>query len=112
MWMTLPDPRWEIVVHRVARKDFKPFRHVLDDLEAKISVLEMRPDAGEELQGSLKGVRSLKFSLKGVGECRVAYYKVSSNRICLLFLIASRENFYAEATRRVEAVKASQDIDH
>lgn len=108
--MTLPEHRWEIVVHRIARKDFKPFRHVLGDLEAKISILETRPDAGEELQGSLKGVRSLKFSLKGIGECRVAYYKLSSDRICLLFLIATRENFYAEATRRVEAVRASQDI--
>lgn len=70
--MTPSDPRWEIVIHRIARKDLKPFRHVLDDLEAKISVLETQPDAGEELQGSLKGVHSLKFSLKGVGECRVA----------------------------------------
>lgn len=103
--------RWEIVTHRIARKDLRPFRHVLADLEAKIAVLAMRPDAGEELDGTLKGVRSLKFSLKGVGECRVAYFKLAPDRICLLFLIASRENFYAEATRRLQAIRKSDDLD-
>ena len=109
--MTSTESRWEIVIHRIARKDLKPFRHVLDDLEAKIAVLETRPDAGNELEGSLRGVRSLKFSLKGVGECRVAYFKLAPDRICLLFLIASRENFYAEATRRLEVRKKQQDLD-
>ncbi len=103
--------RWEIVTHRIARKDLRPFRHVLDDLEAKIEVLETRPEAGDELDGSLKGVRALKFSLKGVGECRVAYFRLTPDRICLLFLIASRENVSAEATRRLQAIRNSDDID-
>ena len=78
--------RWEIVTHRIARKDLRPFRHVLNDLEAKIAVLATRPDAGEELDGTLKGVRALKFSLKGIGECRVAYFNLATDRICVLFL--------------------------
>jgi mRNA-degrading endonuclease RelE of RelBE toxin-antitoxin system len=109
--MTTAESRWEIVIHQVARKDLKPFRHVLGDLEAKIAILETRPDAGEELTGSLKGVRSLKFSLRGVGECRVAYVKMTPDRICLLFLIASRESFYVEATRRLDTIRRSQAAD-
>lgn len=91
-------------------KDLKSFRSVQGDLLRKLAVLERNPDAGEELSGNLRGAWSLKFSLRGMGECRVAYNKLPDNRICLLFLIGPRENFYREALRRFEALQRRENV--
>lgn len=104
--MSIEEPnQWSIVVARTARKDFVRFRSVTNDLRQKIGVLRTNPDAGERLEGPLEGVLALKFSLKGTGECRAAYLKLPDNRICLLFLVGPRENFYREAERRFEALR-------
>lgn len=63
------------------------------------------PYQGEPLSGSLRGVRSLHFSLKGSGEYRAAYLVLEDEGVVLVFMIASRENFYAEATRRHQALR-------
>lgn len=102
--MTADDQRWRVVSAKSARKDLVPFRSVLAELRRKIAVLETNPDAGEERAGSLLGTRSLKFSLKGMGECRVAYVTITDQHICLLFLTATRDNFYEQAVRRYEAL--------
>ncbi len=101
---------WRIVTARAARKDFTRFRSVTPELRAKIAVLRTNPDAGDRLEGALEGALSLKFSLKGMGECRVAYVKLPDNRICLLFLIGPRENFYREALRRFEALQRRENV--
>ena len=80
------------------------------ELRAEIAVRRTNPDAGEHLEGALDGVLSLKFSLKGMGECRAAYLKLPDNRICLLFLVGPRENFYREAERRFEALQRRQNF--
>ncbi len=80
------------------------------ELRSKIAVLRTNPDAGDRLEGALEGVLSLKFSLKGMGECRAAYLKLPDNRICLLFLVGPRENFYREAERRFEALQRREDF--
>ena len=82
----------------------------MGELLRKLAVLERNPDAGEELTGNRRGARSLKFSLKGTGECRAAYVKLPDNRICLLFLVGPRENFYREAARRFDALQRRDNL--
>lgn len=77
------------------------------DLEValqQISELEKNPFKGETLKGSLRGARSLKFSLSG-GEHRAAYYVVTEDKTCVVFMVKSRERFSEEATRRFKALR-------
>ena len=103
--MSVNDQIWDVQLGKGVDKDLRSFRSVMGELLRKLAVLERNPDAGEELAGALRGARSLKFSLKGMGECRAAYLKLPDNRICLLFLVGPRENFYREAERRFEALQ-------
>ncbi len=105
-----PGEQWRIVTARAARKDFAKFGSATTELRAKIAVLRTNPDVGDRLEGALEDALSLKFSLKGMGECRVAYIKLTDNRICLLFMVGPRENFYREALRRFEAVQRRDDF--
>ncbi|HET7034733.1 MAG TPA: hypothetical protein VFI42_03550, partial [Thermomicrobiaceae bacterium] len=57
------------------------------------------------LHGSMRGVRALHFSLRGSGEYRAAYLVLVDERVVLVFMIASRENFYAEAVCRYHALR-------
>lgn len=104
-----PD-QWSIVLARTARKDLVRFRSLTKELREKIGVLRTNPDAGDRLEGVLAGVYSLKFSLKGMGECRAAYLKLPDNRICLLFLVGLGKNFYREAERRFEALQRRDNL--
>jgi hypothetical protein len=56
------------------------------------------------LNGSLKGVRALEFSLKGVAS-RAAYVVAEEERVCLVFMIGPHEGFYQKAERRVKALR-------
>lgn len=56
------------------------------------------------LKGSLKGVRSLKFSINGVAY-RAAYIVLKGERTCLIFMVGPHEGFYKEAERRAKSVK-------
>ncbi len=110
--MVSDDQRWDVQLGKGVEKDLKSFRSVQGDLLRKLAVLERNPDAGEELSGNLRGAWSLKFSLRGTGECRAAYIKLLDNRICLLFLVGPRENFYREAHRRFEALQRRENFGH
>lgn len=109
MTMGEHDQRWDVQLGKGVDRDLKRFRSVMGELLRKLAVLEQNPDAGEELAGNLRGAYSLKFSLKGTGECRAAYLKLPDNRICLLFLVGPRENFYREAERRFEALQRREN---
>lgn len=61
--------------------------------------LEKEPHKGHALEGSLKGARSLEFSLPG-GEYRAAYYVILDDETVYVFMIGPHEGFYKEATRR------------
>lgn len=70
----------------------------------KIFEIEDDPYKGHTLEGSLKGVRSLEFSLPG-GAYRAAYIILEPDKVCLFFIIGSHENFYNKAERRYQAIK-------
>jgi hypothetical protein len=56
------------------------------------------------LKESLKGVRALEFSLKGV-TYRAAYVVAEVERVCLVFMVGPHEGFYQKAERRVKALR-------
>ena len=103
-----PDP-FSVHLTRKAQKDLDDLRNFADRATNAILKLENEPQRGHELRGSLRGARSLEFSLAG-GAYRAAYVILDKERICLVFMIAPHENFYREATRRLEALQRSRAI--
>jgi mRNA-degrading endonuclease RelE of RelBE toxin-antitoxin system len=87
-----------------AKKDLKRLsKPDLKDTLDEILELEKDPEKGHTLSGCLKGVRSLVYSLPG-GAYRAAYYVLTEDRICLVFMVGPHEGFYEKATRRAEAL--------
>jgi mRNA-degrading endonuclease RelE of RelBE toxin-antitoxin system len=79
----------------------------LKEIFEEIRVLETEPLAGDLLEGSLVKVRSLHFSLKGSGQWRVAYYVMTEEKVCIVLLVGTRENFYEKANSRYRSIKKS-----
>lgn len=96
---------FKLVLTRKAEKDLKKLRHDLKSALQQIKTLETDPFRGELLKGTLQGVRSLHFSLKGGGQYRAVYVILPDDTICIVFLIASRENAYDEAERRFKGLE-------
>jgi len=98
---------YEIELTTGAKKDLKSktCRPHLKRILQEIKVLKEEPLTGSALKGSLVGVRSLHFKIKGSGEWRTAYYLLSKEKVCLVLLIDTRENFYKKAVVRLKAIK-------
>lgn len=86
-----------------AQRDLRKLSHDLDNVLQHISALESDPHCGERLSGPLRDAWSLHFSLKGSGEYR-AIYVVEDDCVCLVFLVAARENIYREAVKRFKSL--------
>ena len=99
------EDRFDVELTRNATKDLKVYkgRSYQRAMDA-LSQLETEPDKGHTLTGSLRGARSLEFSLPG-GAHRAAYVVLSMDRVCVVFLVGSHEGFYKEAERRYEALR-------
>ena len=88
-----------------AVKDLKALRqHEADALRA-ILRLEQEPELGHALQGSLRGVRSLGFTLRGSGAYRAVYTVLEDHKVCIVFLVGPHENIYDQAERRWAAIR-------
>ncbi|MCA9834208.1 MAG: type II toxin-antitoxin system RelE/ParE family toxin [Thermomicrobiales bacterium] len=98
-------PKYDVQLTPRAEKDLKKLRHDLANVLQQISVLETDPLRGEILKGELRDARSLHFSLKGGGQYRAIYVITKDQTVCLVFLIAARENLYKEAQRRLESLE-------
>lgn len=96
---------FEIILEPVAARDLKSLKHDAGKIVDEIIVLETNPKKGHELNGSLQGVRSLSFSIKGSGQFRVAYLIVEKDRKCVVFAIGPHENFYNMAEKRARQMK-------
>lgn len=96
--------RYQVELTPRAQKDLKKLRHDLAHALSQISALELDPHRGELLKGTLREVRSLHFSLKGGGQYRAVYVILDDQTICLVFLVAARENVYEEAERRFRSL--------
>lgn len=87
-----------------AEKDVFRLRGLREKALRAILQLEQDPLKGHPLSGSLKGVRSLQFSLPG-SAYRAAYVVQENGDVCLVFIVGPHENFYAKAERRYRSLK-------
>ena len=102
----MPDLPYAVRTTRAAEKDLRALRPWTEVVEDILLRLGEAPYQGEPLSGSLRDVRSLHFSLKGSGAYRAAYLVLEDEGAVLVFMVASRENFYAEAARRHHALRS------
>ncbi|UOF88765.1 type II toxin-antitoxin system RelE/ParE family toxin [Fodinisporobacter ferrooxydans] len=92
-----------------AEKDIARLRENRGKALKAILALETDPYIGHTLSGSLRGVRSLEFSLPG-GAYRAAYVVLENQEVCLIFIVGPHENFYDEAERRYRALQKSDKL--
>lgn len=97
--------RFDVEILPRALKDLKALKQHEAEAIRQILRLEENPELGHMLQGSLRGVRSLEFSLKGSGAYRAVYVVLDQQRVCVVFLVGPHENIYERAERRWAAVK-------
>ena len=95
---------FEVHLTRNAEKDLLRLRDLMESAVREVLVLTGNPFKGHALKGSLRGVRALEFSLKGVAY-RAAYLVLEGERVCLVFMVGPHEGFYQEAERRAKALK-------
>jgi addiction module RelE/StbE family toxin len=97
--------RFDVQLTREAEKDLKRLRGHTGQVTRAISRLEEDPYLGHPLVGSLKGTRSLEFSLPGSGVYRAVYVVNDTSRICLVLIVGPHENIYDRAARRINALR-------
>lgn len=100
---------YRVRLTRQAEKDLARLGSFRDKAVRALVSLEQDPYKGHTLTGSLRGVRSLEFSLPG-GAYRAAYVVLEEKRTCLVFLVGPHEGFYRKAERRLEALRRLGEI--
>lgn len=99
-----PSSRFDVQFTRAADKDLFRFRGLATRAAAAIQRLETDPHRGHALTGTLRGARSLEFSMPG-GADRAAYIVLEERQICLVFAVGAHEGFYQRAERRYTALQ-------
>lgn len=97
--------RFDVQLTREAEKDLKRLRPHTERVTRAIFALENDHTLGHVLSGSLKGARSLEFSLPGSGEYRAVYIAEDENQVCLIFIVGPHEDIYDRVERRIKALK-------
>ena len=100
-------PETVVELTKAAERDLKALWKISEEVVEHLRILKANPEKGHSLTGSLQGVRSLEFALKGSGQYRAAYFYLIKDNKVTIFLVGSHENFYDEAQRRV---KLSKDL--
>jgi mRNA-degrading endonuclease RelE of RelBE toxin-antitoxin system len=105
----MPSDPYTVELTRLAEKDLDALakKNATAHVEAvrALSRLERDPDAGHALTGSLRGCRSLDFSVQGSGQYRAVYIVVAPLQVCLVFIVGPHENIYRMAERRAQAAR-------
>ena len=100
--------RYSVEITHLVESDLDDLGSKRDLAVNKILNLEENPSKkGSALKGNLRGLYSYKFNLPGSGQYRAIYYLKNKESICLLILVASRENIYQKAQRRYESIKTN-----
>lgn len=102
--------RFEVELTDQAEKDLKRLRPWTDQAVQALLQLESNPHRGHTLAGSLRGARSLEFSLKGGGQYRAVYLVLDDEKVCLVFIVGPHENIYEKAERRVAALRKRRSV--
>lgn len=105
----MPSDRTDVQLTLSAQKDLKKLRHDMERVARELRKLEDDPLCGHTLEGSLKGARSLEFSLRGGGAYR-AVYVFHDQVVCIVFIIGAHENIYKKAESRYEALRRELGI--
>ncbi len=100
---------YRIRLTRQAEKDLWRLRSFRSKVVRALLALEQDPYKGHTLTASLRGTRSVEFSLPG-GAYRVAYVVLEEERACLVFLVGPHEGFYKKAEHRMEALRRLGEI--
>jgi mRNA-degrading endonuclease RelE of RelBE toxin-antitoxin system len=92
------------IIHLV-KDDLKRLENQKEAAVNQIISLENDPiKKSKSLSGTLKGLRSFKFTLAN-GQYRAIFKIIEDNKVCLIIIVGSRQNIYLEAKRRVEFLK-------
>jgi mRNA-degrading endonuclease RelE of RelBE toxin-antitoxin system len=102
--------RFDVQLTREAEKDLRRLHAHTGRVTRAILKLEDDPFLGHSLTGSLKGTRSLDFSLPGSGVYRAVYVVSDTTRVCLVLIVGPHENIYDRAERRVKALRHAGQI--
>ena len=102
--------RYAVHLTNAARKDLKKLRSHKDRIEEVLGDLETNPRAGHTLKGSLTGLRSLDFTVKGSGAFRAVYAVFDDDTVCLIVIVGPHENIYDVAERRVATLRAAGEL--
>ena len=100
----MDEESYRVELTNPAERDLRRMRSAAEPALGELVALESAPQLGQMLTGQLSEVRSLHWRV-GKTDYRAAYVVLAAERVCLVFLIGSRENFYRDAGRRWEAVK-------
>jgi phage-related protein len=95
---------YELRLTRNAEKDILGLRGLTEHATIELLALKHDPHKGHPLQGSLRGIRALEFSLKGVAY-RAAYVALVDEQVCLVFMVGPHEGFYEKAEQRVKGLR-------
>ena len=96
---------YRVTFSNLAEKDMKKLKGQKAEAQAALQVLKTNPEIGEPLSGTLAGLRSFHFSLKGSGQYRAIYERRDEILVCLVLAVGARENFYREAERRLRKIR-------
>ncbi len=102
--------RYAVQLTNAATKDLKKLRSHKDRIEEALGELETNPLAGHTLKGSLTGLRSLDFTVKGSGAFRAVYAVFDDDTVCLIVIVGPHENIYDVAERRVAMLRAAGEL--
>jgi mRNA-degrading endonuclease RelE of RelBE toxin-antitoxin system len=95
---------YKVTFSNLAEKDMKKLKGQKAEAQAARQILKTNPEVGELRAGTLSGLRSFHFSLKGSGQYRAIYELQDEILVCLVLAVGTRENFYGEAERRLRKI--------
>jgi len=98
---------YSIEIIKSAEDDLDRLKHKRDEAVQKLIKLEENPQEKSSALsgGNLQGLYSYSFTLKGAGSYRAVFDLIEEDKVCLLIVIGSRENFYVRARRKVKDLK-------
>jgi mRNA-degrading endonuclease RelE of RelBE toxin-antitoxin system len=102
--------RYEVLLTSAVKKDLKRLRSHKARIGEALGELETNPLAGHTLKGTLTGLRSLGFTVKGSGAFRAVYAVIDDEAVCLVIIVGPHENIYEAAERRVESLRAAGEL--
>jgi mRNA-degrading endonuclease RelE of RelBE toxin-antitoxin system len=99
--------RYRVELTDGAKKDLKKLRQHREQIGEALGQLEEDPLAGHTPRGSLYGLCSLEFTVRGSGAFRAVYGVLEPDAVCLVVVVGPHENIYDRAERRVAALRAA-----